>query len=123
MDPLAEACKRGDAQRVKNLIEDGANPAAEASDSFGWAASFGQKEVVELLLKDKRVDPTAKQNEALIAALANGHVETAAFIMERCSNVNPFDNGAEVIWPVLQRNHMGCYWLMVGWLLCKLQNK
>ena len=37
------------------------------------AARDGKADLVELLLEDKRVDPAAKNNWALIASAQNGH--------------------------------------------------
>ena len=56
MSPLHAACRAGDTERVRQLLDEGA-PVDEKSE-FGrtalmWASSYGHTEVVRLLL-DKR---------------------------------------------------------------------
>jgi len=43
---------------------------------------FDYPEVVELLLKDKRIDPSAENNEALILAVANHNYKVVKLLIQ-----------------------------------------
>jgi hypothetical protein len=45
------------------------------------ASRKGFKDIVELLLKDSRIDPTADDNEALRSAIRNGHKDIVDLLL------------------------------------------
>ena len=54
----------------------------------------GHIEVVQLLLQDSRVDPSAKNNRAILAASQNGHTKVVQLLIadERVITLNKLDS-------------------------------
>mgnify|MGYP002518656156 FL=1 len=94
---LIKACKDGDLDTVKKLIENGAN--VNAKNHYGWTALIeasmsGHLKIVQYLVeleKDKKVDIDAKDNDgstALIWASRDGHSETVKYLLEKGACIN-----------------------------------
>jgi len=94
---LFEAVKSGDAARVKELLEKGAD--VNARDNKGWtplhlAAQKGHADVAELLIKNG-ADVNAKNNYGwtpLYAAAQEGHADVAELLIRHGADVNARDN-------------------------------
>jgi hypothetical protein len=68
--PFHIACQDGDLKRVKSLINHPfINVAHKHNFAIRYASLNGHVEIVKLLLKDSRVDPSADNNNALFNAL------------------------------------------------------
>jgi ankyrin repeat protein len=105
---LKEACRKGDVNRVKELLQQGvdptdsiiiaserghanivalllqdgrSNPSAEDNMAIQLACVWGYADVVELLLKDGRVDPTANKNNSISHACSNGHTKVVKLLL------------------------------------------
>jgi hypothetical protein len=92
-EPIQRACQRGDIPIIKELLKQpGVDPAENTAEGLRYkkdekhpcirrAAKDGKLEVVEILLKDGRSDPSYRNNFALSAALSNGDVEMVRFLL------------------------------------------
>src|SRR5512134_2345858 len=88
-----EATKQGDLEKVRSLLEEGAD--INAKDRYGQtalmnAAHAGQVELVRLLVeKGADLNVTAKYNlSALMLALITHHVEVARLLIEAGADLN-----------------------------------
>lgn len=83
---LETAIKSGetiDLQQVQHLSAEWANKPLEIElwRAFHWAAITGHASLVEVLLKDARIDLTPEYNAGLFAAVTKGHVETVTALL------------------------------------------
>ena len=72
-ESLCLAAERGHLHLVKYLLDNGCNPGHHRSKAFRSAAQKGHLQVAELLLQDRRVDPSECENEAIRHAATHGH--------------------------------------------------
>jgi WD40 repeat protein len=70
-----------DSEIVRGILEDHTNNVGYSS-AITWAAENGHAALVELLLQDDRVDPTAKDNIAFRRAAASGHVSVVELLLQ-----------------------------------------
>jgi ankyrin repeat protein len=91
------ACKDGDLEKVKQLLERGADVNAKdeilGETALMWASSNGQKEVVEFLI-EKGADVNAKTrfgNTALMYASEKGHKEVVELLIKKGADINARD--------------------------------
>uniref|UniRef100_A0A7C4H6L4 Uncharacterized protein n=1 Tax=Thermofilum pendens TaxID=2269 RepID=A0A7C4H6L4_THEPE len=97
MSELHKAVREGDPQRVKQLVERGAN--VNARGERDWtplhlAAFYGYLEVVRFLV-EKGAEVNARNVDRRIPlhyAAAEGHLEVVRFLVEKGANVNARDN-------------------------------
>jgi hypothetical protein len=89
---LLEASEKGDVEKVKKLLKEGAD--LNAKNWFGWtplhlAAYNGHIEVVKLLI-EKGANVNARNNgdTPLHLAAENGHIEVVKLLIEKGANVN-----------------------------------
>jgi len=90
---LQDAAKKGDAEKAKEFIEQGAD--VEYESGAGWtplmyASARGHMETVKALLR-KGADVNAKNDigaTALMYAAAGGHIETVKLLMRRGADVD-----------------------------------
>ena len=89
---IQDAAKRGDLEKVKALLKDNPNLVTNKDDNLDmngrmplyWAATFGHKDVAELLLANK-ADVNAKDNigdTPLHASAFNGHKDVAELLRQ-----------------------------------------
>lgn len=71
-DKITEASKLGNAEIVDELIKRGYDPSENNNKAIREASAKGHLGVVNCLLKDERVNPSANKNESI--QLASGHV-------------------------------------------------
>jgi ankyrin repeat protein len=87
---ITEACKNGHSNVVKSILEcprfDVQN--RDCSDALIYSCWKGHVEIVDLLLKDGRFDPSDADNEAIRYAARNGFVEIAKLLLAD-SRVDP----------------------------------
>lgn len=88
---LNRACMKGDVEIVNELIKRGYDPNLAPklpgeSDPIiyplGYAAIFGHLPVVNRLLQDNRVDPTALSNNAIANASSNKKIEVIRRLLQ-----------------------------------------
>lgn len=77
---------------MSNKVSLGANN----NSAIRWASKNGYSEIVELLLADKRVDPTAQDNYAIRRASARGRVEVVKLLLAD-KRVDPSGKALEYI--------------------------
>lgn len=66
---------------VETLLDLGADPSSKSSIAFRSACYAGHARVVEVLLRDPRVQPMALYNWAMQAAIVCGHVEVLRVLL------------------------------------------
>ncbi len=83
-EQLRQAVERYNVEAVKSLLEDKqADPRAVKNNNLiGWAATWGLKDIVELLLKDERVNSNANNNAALVIAAEKGHADIVEVLLK-----------------------------------------
>jgi len=95
---LIEAVEEGDVERVRGLLERGADPDARDEDGrtpLYIAAANGSVEVARLLLKHG-ADVNARAIDGstpLHLAVAFGHLDVAELLLERGADVNAGNRG------------------------------
>jgi hypothetical protein len=90
---LIEAASRGDLEKVKRLLNEGAD--VNAKNKYGqtplhWAATWGHLDIVKLLV-DRGADINAKDEDGetpLHWAAANDHLDVVEFLLDRGADVN-----------------------------------
>jgi len=88
---LFQACKEGDLEKVKLLVENKADITAEHNTALIEASYHGQLEIVKFLLENK-ADIAAENNEALQEASLKGHSEIVKFLIENKADVAAKNN-------------------------------
>jgi len=97
MSELHKAARRGDLQRVKSLVEKGADVNTRDNDGetpLHEAASEGYLEVARFLV-ERGADVNAKDNHGLTplhAAASEGYPEIAQLLVEKGANITVRDN-------------------------------
>lgn len=90
---LIEAAKQGELEKVKSLLDGGADINGKDKNGFTalmWASSKGHLEIVKLLL-DKGADINARHSHgdiALIMASSEGHLEVVRLLLNNGSDIN-----------------------------------
>ena len=79
------------AKKIKQLIEEGAEPKANDSYALRWAAEYGHLEIVELLIKNG-ADSKADNSSALQWAATNGHLKIVKLLLK--SGADPKANNS-----------------------------
>ena len=80
---LYSCVMRGHSEIVKLLIESGANPARNNNELIQNASCAGSFNIVQYLLKDKRVDPTSSDNYAIIKAHTRGENDVVKLLFSQ----------------------------------------
>lgn len=62
--------------------EDLDHPYSITNMPIRMASKYGHLEIVRLLLDDKRVDPTDRDNDAIWSAYENGHVDVVKLLLK-----------------------------------------
>ena len=92
-EDLIDASQYGNLDRVRSLLDRGADIHAEDDIALRDASSNGHLEVVRLLL-DRGADIHAVDDFALILASSNGHLEVVRLLLDRGANVHANDDWA-----------------------------
>jgi hypothetical protein len=90
MSPLHDACRDGDTERVKQLLDGDGGAHVDKKDGFGMtalmgASFYGHTEVVRLLLdKGALLDEKGEHGRtALLLASMNGHTEVVRLLLDK----------------------------------------
>lgn len=108
-DALGQAVFSGHYKIVMLLLDAGADPSAENNNAIHWAARLGHTEIVRVLLKDKRVDPTTRDVVEWAARL--GHYDTVKVLLEDPRIDPTADESAALYWAFNNR-HWDIYELL-----------
>lgn len=104
MEEFIEACKNGNLEVVRLLLNDPrVGPSAKDNYAIRLASYNGHLEVVRLLLSDSRVDPSARENFAIRWASERGHLEVVRLLLSDL-RVDPSENYA-IRW-ASERGHL-----------------
>lgn len=98
------ASLRNNVAIIERLINIGVNPSSNENQPIRWAA-LGNPDVVNRLLEDNRVDPSDKNNYAIIAASKCGHLDIVNRLLAD-SRVNPTDQNNLAIRFAMEYNHL-----------------
>lgn len=116
MTPIAYACKYGQVDAVKALIEFKAKPnvgvGAARMTPLMWAAAYGHLPLVQYLLDEAKARVLGKdkfKRTALTMAVRNGHTKIASLLLQR---------GSEWDHPDSSMNTPLHYAAAYGWLDC-----
>ena len=72
------------------------DPAAGGNCAIRNASLFGRLEIVQFLLRDRRVDPSSRSNNAIRLASRHGHLTVVEALLQD-PRVDPSDNENEAI--------------------------
>ena len=76
------ACRDGDVETVRNLVNNGVDPSYFNNKGIRVASEKGHACVVRLLLEDPRVDPSCNDNSSILWASREGHVEVVRLLLQ-----------------------------------------
>jgi ankyrin repeat protein len=79
---IIQVCKGENITKVKEALENGADPTIDDNYALRWACLYGYSELVELLLQDGRADPTVHGNISIMWACENGHIDVVKLLLE-----------------------------------------
>lgn len=82
MNELFWACHKGDLNKVKSLIEDGADIHEHCERCLAYACAKGHLDVVKLLLS-QNADLHAKNDRALTMACEEGRDEVVEYLLQQ----------------------------------------
>jgi ankyrin repeat protein len=86
---LVTACKNGDIQSVRLLLEDPhVNPADDHNQAIIQASAHGHEDIVRLLMADPRVNPADENSFALYWASINGYDRVVRLLLTD-QRINP----------------------------------
>jgi ankyrin repeat protein len=74
-DAFIQAAENGNAAIIRHMIQDGRVPLHAFTDALIVACKHRNIRTVEVLIRDKRADPTWGRNDALFVAVRDGHPE------------------------------------------------
>ena len=98
---LEKANEENKPEAVRLLLQDPrVNPAADHNQAMRWASLYGYTEIVRLLLKDKRVDPS----EAIRLASESGYIEIVKLLLKD-KRVKPSTHDNYPIRAAIRNNH------------------
>jgi hypothetical protein len=89
---------------IKMLLKDPRIDPSEKKFVFKIASEFGNFELFEILLKDHGVDPSASNNKAIRSASANGRTKIVATLLQD-GRVDPSVKGNEAIRSASRNGH------------------
>lgn len=89
---LIEACRTGNVERVKELLQQGVDPTSDNNLALHVACRNGQLNVVATLLQDERVDPTDSNNSPIGAACILNYTDVVALLLKD-GRANPVRGG------------------------------
>lgn len=75
-----EACENGDLKTVQAILKTNVSK-EEVSYALAYACGAGQFEVANLLIKDKRADPTFEDHDALFAAIESNNADVLKLVL------------------------------------------
>ena len=120
-EELFDACKVGNIDEVKRLIEQGVD--VNARDSNGWtplvfAAGSGHAEIADLLI-DNNADVTSQTNEGrnalMYAAAYFGHTDIARILIDNDADIDAIDNkGLTALMLAARRGHIDTAGLLLN---------
>ena len=92
LNDFKTACSNGDIEKVKFLVESGADIRSDGYEALAWAANCGQLEVVKFLVKNGS-DVSLHHDLALRRAAENGHFEVVKFLCEETESTRALPDG------------------------------
>jgi len=79
---LVQVCRQGDLERVKSLIDHGADVRFNDDYPLRSASSFGHLEIVKFLVRNG-ADPQGVNNQPLRFACHNGHLDVVKYLIKQ----------------------------------------
>jgi len=90
---------------IKQSILDGVNTGKNNQMLIKFAAENGYTDIIEMLLKDDRVNPIVHNNLPIAYAAENGHLDAVKVLMND-KRVDPSDHNNDAIKYALRNNHL-----------------
>ena len=107
---LIKAVKEGDLERVRNLLDEGADVNARCGEPLIEAVLAGHTEIVQLLL-ERGADPDAKDEEhaitVLMYAAQEADVEIVRLLLGAGAGVNVWDWMGQTAWMYADQQPQG----------------
>ena len=88
---ITRACQIGDVDRVRELLQNGANPTENNNAPIAYASCNGHADIVKLLLQDGQVDPSVFYNAPIRNASYYGHPKIVEMLLQD-RRVDPTDD-------------------------------
>ena len=86
-DQLIEASKHGDLEKVKELVENGADIHAQDDHALCWSANNGQLDVVKYLVENG-ADIHAYNDDALRLSAEKSNIDLVKYLVENGANIH-----------------------------------
>jgi len=87
---LIENCKKGNIDKVKQLVGKGANIRCFEDGPFRYSCVYGTLEVVKYILElDKTIDPEMMNFYGIIGAASNSNKDVYNYLLKKCPNFKP----------------------------------
>ncbi len=110
-EEFSTALREGDVITVKRLLK---NPKVDPADhTFRLPSEYGHADVVQLLLEDGRVDPTAKNNYAIVRSSQLGHAGVVQLLLADGRADPAVKNNYAIRWSS-QNGHAGVVQLLLA---------
>ena len=90
---------------IKQSILDGVNTSKDNQMLIKFASQNGYPDIIEMLLKDDRVNPVVHNNLPIAYAAENGHLDAVKVLMND-KRVDPSDHNNDAIKYALRNNHL-----------------
>jgi ankyrin repeat protein len=79
---IIEACQVGHLERVKELLMNGVDPSINNNWAISTACACGHANIVEMLLRDERVNPADQNNRAIRSASYYGNTIIVKLLLQ-----------------------------------------
>ena len=97
MKMLLQAIRNNEFEKVNELLHV-CDPSLNDNEAIKVAAELGHMNIVEILIKDTRVNPADQNNWGIRGAASYGHTDTVAVLLKD-TRVNPADqNNNALVW-------------------------
>nr|WBF70285.1 hypothetical protein [Megavirus caiporensis] len=84
-------CRHGNLEKVKELVNKGADVKARDNCAIRWASEYGHLDVVKYLI-DQGADITGSGSYAIVSASRYGHIEIVKYLVSQGIDVKILNN-------------------------------
>ncbi|AZL89634.1 ankyrin repeat protein [Megavirus baoshan] len=86
-------CRHGNLEKVKELVNEGANVKARDNCAIRWASEYGHIDIIKYLIS-QGADITGSGSYAIVLASKYGHIDTVKYLVDQGIDVKILNNCA-----------------------------